>query len=121
MGLGLYGLVPTSEVSASMTPHNAGYHLMKITNVSMEDARKMADLLALVTNSNKLIDAMKVAGIHMTGRAVEKKEETYAWLKEIATGMAQELAATAKSPAPAASAAAPKVVKTIQKPKSKGK
>jgi hypothetical protein len=77
---------------------------MRIIEVTKDDAVHMADLLALVTHTNKLIDAMKVAGIQMQGRAVERKETTFAWIKDIATGMANEL--TAKS-APAAAKSTP--------------
>jgi hypothetical protein len=81
---------------------------MKITDFTKQDAIHMANLLAIVTHSNKLIDAMRVAGIHMTGNAVASKEETLAWAKELATHMAIEIQGSMKkeedkkaSPAPA--------------------
>jgi hypothetical protein len=73
---------------------------MKLIEVTKEDAIKMADLLALLQHTNKLIDAMKVAGIQMQGRAVEQKEAAFTWIKEIATGMANELQAKAAAAEP---------------------
>lgn len=109
---------------------------MKIVDFSMDDARKCADLIALLTATNKLIDSIKLAGIQVQGPSAASKEQTLAWVKEIATHMANEIAARdreAKAPAvppapaktstlPAAKASKPaakSATKSISKPKKK--
>lgn len=93
---------------------------MKITNFTKQDAIHMANLLALVTHSNKLIDAMRVAGIHMTGNAVASKEETLAWVKQLAQLMAVEIQSQAKASKPEAPKPKAEPVKKVAS-KKKGK
>jgi ADP-ribosylglycohydrolase len=94
---------------------------MKLTNFTKQDAINMANLLALITHANKLIDAMKVAGIHMTGNAVAAKEETLAWAKQIAQLMAVEITEAKKAAETKPAKAAPTKTATPKAPKSKKK
>lgn len=77
---------------------------MKIVDYTMEDARNCADLIALMTHTNKLIDCLKVAGIQVQGSSATNKEKVLAWVKVLATQMANDIATNeaAKSVAPKA-------------------
>ena len=70
---------------------------MKIIEFTMDDARKCADLLALLTSTNKLIDSLKLAGIQIQGPAAANKENVLSWVKELATHMATEIVAKEKA------------------------
>jgi hypothetical protein len=69
---------------------------MKISDFTIEDARKCADLIALLTSTNKLIDSLKLAGIQVQGSSAANKEAVLAWVKEFATQMANEISSKEK-------------------------
>lgn len=99
---------------------------MKIVEFSMEDARKCADLIALLTATNKLIDSLKLAGIQVQGPAAATKEQTLIWVKELAGHMANEIVERDKQAKAAknttVTAAAPvKAEKAIKKSTTKPK
>lgn len=101
---------------------------MKIIDFTMDDARKCADLIALLTATNKLIDSLKLAGIQVQGPSAATKEQTLTWVKELAGHMANEIvennkkAKTASPTQTTVSAAAPvKTTKPIKKTPPKKK
>jgi hypothetical protein len=99
---------------------------MKIVEFTMEDARKCADLIALLTATNKLIDSLKLAGIQVQGPAAATKEQTLMWVKELAGHMANEIVEKDKKAKAAqnttVSAAAPvKTEKLVKKTPAKTK
>jgi hypothetical protein len=83
----------------------------------MEDAKKCAELIALLTAANKLIDSMKLAGIQVTGQTAATKESVLAWVKDLATIMADKIVAEQKKP----KAPIPKVKQTKAPIRKKGK
>jgi hypothetical protein len=90
---------------------------MKISDFTIEDARKCADLIALLTSTNKLIDSLKLAGIQVQGSSAANKEAVLAWVKEFATQMANEITAKEQKPGKPSPAPAPFVKKeSISKP-----
>lgn len=97
---------------------------MKVTDFTMDDAKKCAELLALLTATNKLIDSMKLAGINVTGSSAASKEAVLAWVKALATQMADKLVENQKAAKPEAPkpTTSPKPKKEpIAKSKKKGK
>jgi hypothetical protein len=95
---------------------------MKITDFTMDDAKKCAELLALLTATNKLIDSMKLAGISVTGSSAASKEAVLAWVKTLATQMADKLVENQKSVKPEApKPTSPPKSQKAAKSKKKGK
>lgn len=80
---------------------------MQVSNVSDQDGLMAASLMQTMAVAEKLFDALKLAGLPVTGPGLEHRAAAAAWLGQVAREMAAQLkvsraAAAAPAPAPAA-------------------
>lgn len=64
---------------------------MDISNLTPDDGKNCAALLDICGFAIKLADALKIAGITLTGPGIERREDAKRWIHEVAVKMAAEL------------------------------
>ena len=64
---------------------------MEITKISEQDGLMIAHLLQFLAASNRLMDALKLAGMPVSGPGMGRREEASKWLGKLAEDMARQL------------------------------
>ena len=72
---------------------------MKLSEINERDGLMAAHLLQFLAMSNKLVDALKLAGLPISGPGVDKREETNKWFTALASEMAKQIKAGGSKPA----------------------
>lgn len=71
---------------------------MKISDISREDGIMAASLAQTLSVADKLLDALKLAGLPVTGPGLDRRVEAARWLHALCTEMARQLQPTPPAP-----------------------
>lgn len=71
---------------------------MEVSKVTEADGQACARLLQVLSVANRLFDAMKIAGLPVSGPGMDHREEIGRWLGSIAKSMGEQLKASRSAP-----------------------
>lgn len=64
---------------------------MRLSDITREDALMAANLAQILAVSDKLLDALKLAGLPVTGPGLDRRAEAQRWFLAICTDMAKQI------------------------------
>jgi len=95
---------------------------MEVSKVSQADGKSCAHLIELVSLVCKLLDALRLAGLPVSGPGVDGKEAAKRWISSVAQQMAADLQKQeAEKPMVIKSISAPQKLVSSNKPKASKK